>query len=70
MNVGAMFLESFRLGFDFLVLTRTRFAGERFRSGLTKGRKSEGASTVSLNHPLAANSREAGEQCGNFNTCS
>jgi F-type H+-transporting ATPase subunit c len=41
--------------------TETKFAGERFRSGLTMGRKSEGASTVSLNHPLAANSREAGE---------
>ncbi|MGA3371441.1 MAG: hypothetical protein ABSC48_06725 [Terracidiphilus sp.] len=30
-------------------------AGERFRSGKTEGRKREGASTVSLNHPLAAN---------------
>jgi F-type H+-transporting ATPase subunit c len=29
-------------------------AGERFRSGSTEGRKREGASTVSLNHPLAA----------------
>ena len=30
-------------------------AGERFRSGLTACRKREGASSVSLNHPLAAN---------------
>lgn len=30
-------------------------AGESFRSGVTEGCKSEGASTVSLNHPLAAN---------------
>ena len=45
-------------------------AGERFRSGSTDGRKREGASTVSLNHPLAANLREAGELCGNFNSYS
>ncbi len=36
--------------------TRKKFAGERFRSGSTNGRKREGASTVSLNHPLAAKS--------------
>jgi F-type H+-transporting ATPase subunit c len=30
-------------------------AGERFRSGATEDRKREGASTVSLNHPLAVN---------------
>jgi F-type H+-transporting ATPase subunit c len=30
------------------------FAGERFRSGHANGRKREGASTVSFNHPLAA----------------
>jgi hypothetical protein len=30
--------------------------------GIQKGRKREGASTVSLNHPLAANLKEAGEQ--------
>ena len=29
--------------------------GERFRSGQTDDRKREGASTVSLNHPLAVN---------------
>jgi len=45
-------------------------AGERFRSGSTEGRKREEAGTVSLNHPLAANLREAGELCGNFNTYS
>ncbi len=44
------------------------FAGERFRSGSTEGRKREGASTVSLNHPLAANFREAGETCVNCKT--
>ncbi len=33
------------------------------------GRKREGVSTVSLNHPLAANFKEAGELCGNFNMC-
>jgi F-type H+-transporting ATPase subunit c len=33
------------------------FAGERFRSGQTNGRKREGASTVSFNHPLAAKSK-------------
>ena len=32
-------------------------AGERFRFGTTEGCKREGASTVSLNHPLAANSK-------------
>lgn len=53
--------------FDFVIGTTKvvpcykAFAGERFRSGQTKGRKSEGASTVSLTHPLAANPREAGE---------
>jgi len=31
------------------------FDGERFRSGQSNGRKREGASTVSFNHPLAAN---------------
>jgi hypothetical protein len=45
-------------------------AGERFRPGNTDGRKREGVSTVSLNHPLAANSREAGEICAYFNLCS
>ena len=35
-----------------------------------KGRKREGASTVSFNHPLAAKSKEAGELCGSFNMCS
>ena len=34
-------------------------AGERFRSGLTVGRKREGAGLVSLNHPLAANSKRS-----------
>jgi F-type H+-transporting ATPase subunit c len=34
---------------------RKNSAGERFRSGATEGRKREGASTVSFNHPLAAN---------------
>jgi hypothetical protein len=43
------------------------FAGERFRSGHTKGGQREGVSTVNLNHPLAANFREAGELCGSFN---
>lgn len=32
-------------------------AGESFRSGSTEGCKREGAGTVSLNHPLAANSK-------------
>jgi hypothetical protein len=35
---------------------REKIAGDRFRSGSTNGRKREGASTVSLNHPLAAKS--------------
>jgi len=34
-------------------------AGERFRSGATDRRKREGASTVSLNHPLAANPKRS-----------
>ena len=33
------------------------FAGERFRSGQTKGLQREGVSTVNLNHPLAAKSK-------------
>ena len=41
--------------FKNLVQDEEKFAGERFRSGQTKGRKREGASTVNLNHPLAAN---------------
>jgi hypothetical protein len=40
-------------------------AGERFCFGQTEDRKREGASTVSLNHPLAVNLREAGEICVN-----
>jgi hypothetical protein len=42
-------------------------AGERFRSGKTEGRQREGVSTVNLNHPLAANLREAGVICANCN---
>jgi F-type H+-transporting ATPase subunit c len=38
-------------------LSTKDFAGERFRSGQTNGRKREGASTVSFNHPLAAKSK-------------
>jgi F-type H+-transporting ATPase subunit c len=38
-------------------LVKQDFAGERFRSGQTNGRQREGASTVSLNHPLAAKSK-------------
>ena len=41
--------------FKNLVQDEEEFAGERFRSGQTKGRKREGVSTVNLNHPLAAN---------------
>jgi hypothetical protein len=33
-------------------------AGGRFHSGRTVGRKREGASTVSFNHPLAVNSEK------------
>jgi hypothetical protein len=43
-------------------------AGERFRFGQTEDREREGASTVSLNHPLAVNPREAGETCVNCKT--
>ena len=37
-----------------------------FTVGITADQR-EGVSTVNLNHPLAANSTEAGELCGNFN---
>jgi hypothetical protein len=37
-------------------------AGERFRFGQKVDCQCEGASTVSLNHHLAANFREAGEK--------
>jgi hypothetical protein len=36
-------------------------AGGASVPGIQKGRKREGASTVSLNHPLAVNFPEAGE---------
>jgi F-type H+-transporting ATPase subunit c len=42
------------LVFKNLVQDEEKFAGERFRSGQTNGRKREGVSTVNLNHPLAA----------------
>jgi F-type H+-transporting ATPase subunit c len=40
------------------------FAGERFRSGQTNGRKREGASTVSFNHQLAAKSKGSRRNMG------
>jgi hypothetical protein len=43
-------------------------AEESFRFGLSEDREREGASTVSLNHPLAVNLREAGETCVNCKT--
>jgi hypothetical protein len=47
---------------DSKLIAQKDSAGEGFRSGSTDGCKREGVSTVNLNHPLAANSWEAGEQ--------
>ena len=40
-----------------MVTAQKNSGGERFCSAPTDGRKREGTSTVSLNHPLAANSQ-------------
>jgi hypothetical protein len=44
-------------------------AGESFRSGKRKGRKREGASTVSLNHPLAVNFQGKQENYAETSVC-
>jgi hypothetical protein len=41
-------------------------AGERFCSGATVDREREGASLVSLNHPLTINFVKLENKCGNF----